>query len=175
MVREEKIDQMVRQEIPFNFEIPNISGSELGIVDYFSCYLNFEAPERTSFDKLFVIESIVNLFSACDTFDKLHREKVSKNRTEYLQISVSKSNLIVKVLLRPIASNSKAKNFNHSNSLLKSKRTKNNLSTTCRGQPIMCNHSRQFTGIKYMQTPTISTNLDSTNLIYAQPIEGDQF
>ena len=39
----------------------------------------------------------------------------------------------------------------------------------------MCNYSRQFTGIKYMQTPTISTNLDSTNLIYAQPIEGDQF
>ena len=44
--------------LPFDFEVIQVPGVTLGIVDYLSCYPTFPASEPSKYDELFVVKSI---------------------------------------------------------------------------------------------------------------------
>ena len=53
----------------FDFDIFNISGCKLGIVDYLSRFPTFEAPRPSIFDEQYVVKCISRFFDACDFLD----------------------------------------------------------------------------------------------------------
>ena len=53
----------------FDFDVFHISGCKLGIVDYLSRFLTFEAPRPISFDKQYVVKCISRFFDACFFLD----------------------------------------------------------------------------------------------------------
>ena len=66
---------MGRQTITIRLQSYTYCRTKLGIVDYFSRHLTFEAPQPSNFDEQFVVRSIQNFFSACPKIEKLYNKE----------------------------------------------------------------------------------------------------
>ena len=56
--------------LPFGFDILHISGCKLGIVDYLSRFLTFEALRPSNFDVQYVVKCSSRFFDACNCLDR---------------------------------------------------------------------------------------------------------